>query len=297
MRASASAVAASWTPLTSTSRWPPNSEGARTSASCPTGSPAAASSCSSASGWRSNTAARTAETARARSSSSSPTTTRSREVGAGGAAATPAWCHAPATFPGGDAPAPGVADDGDVAVPVGALDAHAVLAEQPQRVRGGMAVVVVGTDRDQRHSGAGGGEEVGVDVGAAVVRHLEDVGAQVDPAVEDPLLRLGAEVSGEQHPDPVHRHAGDDGQVVGRGARGGDLPRRGEHLQGRVPDPAGPPGDDGLPAGACGGPAAGPPPPPGVRPGATGRGGPPRPPPRPGPPGAPRAGGGRGGGG
>jgi hypothetical protein len=116
-----------------------------------------------------------------------------------------------------------------------------------------VAVVVVGADRDQRHPGAGGGEEVRVDVGAAVVRHLEDVGAQVDPAVEDPLLRLGTEVSGEQHPDPVHRHAGDDGQVVGRGVRGGDLRRRGEHLQGRGPDPAGPPGDDGLPAGACGG--------------------------------------------
>jgi hypothetical protein len=62
-----------------------------------------------------------------------------------------------------------------------------------------MAVVVVGADRDQRHPGSGGGEEVGIDVGAAVVRHLEHVGAQVDPAVEDPSLRLGAEVAGEQH--------------------------------------------------------------------------------------------------
>src|SRR4051812_16610966 len=230
MRASASAAAASWTPLTNTSRWPPNSEGARTSASWPTGNPAAVSSWTSASGWRSSTAARTADTARARSSSSSPATTRSREVGAGGPAATPASCHAPTTFPCGDerraagcsrprdargglaalyshTPAPRPADHGEVAQPVGALDAHAVAAEQPQRVGGGVAVVVVGTHGHQRHPRTGGGEEVRIDVGTAVVGHLEHVGAQVDPPVEDAGLRLRAEVAGEQDPDAAHRHA------------------------------------------------------------------------------------------
>jgi hypothetical protein len=113
-----------------------------------------------------------------------------------------------------------------------------------------MAVVVVRADGDERDTGSGGGEEVGIDVGAAVVGHLEDVGAHVDPAVQDAGLRLGAEVSGEQHPDAVHAHPGDDGQVVGRGPRGGDLRRRGEHLEGGVADAADLPGDDGLPAGA-----------------------------------------------
>jgi hypothetical protein len=130
------------------------------------------------------------------------------------------------------------------------VDPHAVAREQPQGVGGRVAVVVVRADRDQGDPGSRGGEEVWVDVGAAVVRHLEDVGAHVDPAVEDAGLRLGAEVPGEEHPDAVHGHPGDDGQVVGRGPRGGDLRRRGEHLDGGVADAARLPGDDGLPAGA-----------------------------------------------
>ncbi|NYJ07101.1 hypothetical protein GGQ55_003379 [Geodermatophilus daqingensis] len=116
-----------------------------------------------------------------------------------------------------------------------------------------MAVVVVGTDRDQRHPGSGGGQEVGVDVGAAVVRHLEHVGTQVDPAIEDAGLRLGAEVAGEQHAHAAHGHPGDDGQVVGRGAGGGDLGRRGEHLEGRLAELLDLPGDGGDAAGAGGG--------------------------------------------
>jgi hypothetical protein len=74
-----------------------------------------------------------------------------------------------------------------------------------------VAVVVVGADRDQRHPGAGGGEEVRVDVGAAVVRHLEHVGVQVGAAGEDARLGPRAEVAGEQHPDAVDRTS------VGRG--------------------------------------------------------------------------------
>jgi hypothetical protein len=102
-----------------------------------------------------------------------------------------------------------------------------------------MPVVVVRADRDQGHAGAGGRQEVRIDVGASVVRHLEHVGVQVGAAGEDARLGLRAEVAGEQHPDAVDGDPGDDGQVVGRRPRGGQRRRRGQHVQGRgTDDPA-----------------------------------------------------------
>jgi len=101
---------------------------------------------------------------------------------------------------GGDAPVARAAHHGEVPLAVGAVDAHPVAVEQPQRVGGGVAVVVGGAHRDQRDPRAGGGQEVRVHVGAAVVRDLEHVGTQVDAAVEDARLGLGAEIAGEQHP-------------------------------------------------------------------------------------------------
>ena len=139
----------------------------------------------------------------------------------GSAAGTPAWCHAGATVPplaggraaagrrrrpggcagrgrrGRAAPAAaaaGASARGDAPVsrrcrprpgrPPGRCGAPACRPSAASRsVRGGrVAVGVVGADRDQRHPGAAGGEEVRVGVTAAVVRHLEHVGAQVDAA-------------------------------------------------------------------------------------------------------------------
>jgi hypothetical protein len=143
---------------------------------------------------------------------------------------------------------PGRADDGEVALPVGAVDPHAVAREQPQRGGGGVTVVVVGADRDEGDARPAGREERRIDVCAAVVGHLQHVGAQVDPPCQDPRLGLGTEVTGEQDPHPVHGHPCDDGEVVGLRTRGGDRRRRRQHLQGGVPD--GPPisGHEGHPA-------------------------------------------------
>ena len=93
-----------------------------------------------------------------------------------------------------------------------------------------MAVAVVRADGYEANAGAGGREESGVGVRTPVVRNLEHVGAQVDATGQDARLRLGAEVPGEQHPQPVLREAHDHGEVVGRGGGGGDLRWRGQHL-------------------------------------------------------------------
>jgi hypothetical protein len=68
-----------------------------------------------------------------------------------------------------------------------------------------------------------------------VVRHLEHVGPQVDPAGDDARLGRAAQVAGEQDTDPALGHPDDQRQVVGRhGGRGG-LRWRGEHLDRRRP--------------------------------------------------------------
>jgi hypothetical protein len=132
---------------------------------------------------------------------------------------------------------PRPADHGQVAVPVGAVGAHAVAGQQVQQPVGGVAVGVVRTDRHQRDGGSARGQEAGVDIGAAVVRHLEHVGGQVDAIGHDPRLGLRPQVTGEQHPDaplggPQH-HA----QVVRLGP-GRRLPGiGGQHLELGVPDP------------------------------------------------------------
>jgi hypothetical protein len=101
-----------------------------------------------------------------------------------------------------------------------------------------MAVGVVRTHGDQRQPGAAGGEEIGVGISAAVVRHLEHVGTQVRARGEDPGLGLGTEVAGEQDPHAPVRDPRDHRQVVGSGARGGTVRRRGEHLDLRPADGA-----------------------------------------------------------
>ncbi|PRY42123.1 hypothetical protein LY71_11871 [Geodermatophilus tzadiensis] len=136
----------------------------------------------------------------------------------------------------GDAPVVGRPDDGEVALPVGAVHPHPGLLQPGQQPRRGVAVGVVGPDRDQRDARPGGGEKRRVGVGAAVVRDLQDVGAQVDAPVEDAGLRRRAQVAGEQHADPPLGDPHDRRQVVGLGGRRGDLRRRGEHLQHRRAD-------------------------------------------------------------
>jgi hypothetical protein len=88
-----------------------------------------------------------------------------------------------------------------------------------------------------------------------VVRHLEDVGAQVDAPGEDPALGRGAQVTGEEHPDATLGDPDDQGQVVGRRGRGGDLRWWGEDLQLRGADHPSVPRSQHLPS--CTGPVGG----------------------------------------
>ena len=115
-------------------------------------------------------------------------------------------------------------------------------ASQLSSRRGRVPVGVVRADGDQRDPGAAGGEEPGIGVAAAVVRHLEHVGPQVDPGREQPRLGLRAEVAGEQDPDAAHGRPDDQRQVVG--LRGRRRPLRGgcQHLERDAVRPsAGPP--------------------------------------------------------
>jgi hypothetical protein len=93
-----------------------------------------------------------------------------------------------------------------------------------------MSVGVVRTHGDQRQPGTAGGEEIGVGVGAAVVRHLEHVGTQVHACREEPGPGPGTEVAGEQDAHAPVRDPRDHRQVVGFHARGGTIRRGSEHL-------------------------------------------------------------------
>jgi|tagenome__1003787_1003787.scaffolds.fasta_scaffold20962878_2 hypothetical protein len=99
-----------------------------------------------------------------------------------------------------------------------------------------MPVRVVGADRDQGHPRSGGGEEPGVGIGAAVVRHLEHVGPHVDVPVQDPGLGLGAEVAGEEDADAALGDPHEQAQVVRRRGDRGDLWRGRQHLDRRGAD-------------------------------------------------------------
>ena len=172
-------------------------------------------------------------------------------------AGTPRWCHAPPTVParpalgrgstaaaGGDSPGVDRTRDGEVALAVGPVDPHPVARQPGERGGRGVPVRVVGAHRDQCHARARCGEELGIGVGAAVVRHLEHVGAQVGPGGHQACLGLRAEVAGEQDPQSPDRDPHDHGQVVGRGSGGRPAWVGRQHLDRRVADPAPVPGQE-----------------------------------------------------
>jgi hypothetical protein len=94
-----------------------------------------------------------------------------------------------------------------------------------------MTVGVVRADGHECDGRAAGGEEPGVGVGAAVVRHLEDIGGQVRAVGHDPRLRLGAEVAGEQHPHAPQGRPQHQAQVVRLSPRGRPLGLGCQHLE------------------------------------------------------------------
>ena len=123
-------------------------------------------------------------TARARSSSSSPTTTRSRDggfdgvgrhariVSRGSDTRRPARAHRRrrrprpphVADPRAATPQRAAADDGEVALPVGAVHPHAGAGQPVEQPAGGVPVGVVGADRDQRDPGTAGGQELRIGV-------------------------------------------------------------------------------------------------------------------------------------
>jgi hypothetical protein len=119
---------------------------------------------------------------------------------------------------------------------------HPVLPQPAERLRGGVPVGVVGTDGDQRDPSPARRQEGRVGVGAAVVRHLQHVGAQVHAGAQDARLGLGAQVAGEQHRDASGGGPHDHRQVVGCCGRRRPCWVRGEHLQGQPADLAVVPG-------------------------------------------------------
>jgi hypothetical protein len=120
--------------------------------------------------------------------------------------------HRPSAAAADDAEAAGVADDhGDVAVEVGAADQGADPQVGRDRARGGVAVVVVEPDADERHRRSCRRGPGGRLLGRAVVRHLHDVDVPEPARRQDGVLRRGLEVTVEEHGRATdvghHRHA------------------------------------------------------------------------------------------
>jgi hypothetical protein len=102
-----------------------------------------------------------------------------------------------------------VLGDRDVAVVVGAQQRHGEHSHLVQQTRRRMAVVVVQADAHHRDPRVCRREEVRVEVRRAVVRHLQDIGAQGCAGGEDRGLLGWRGVAGEQDADAVHGSAHD----------------------------------------------------------------------------------------
>jgi hypothetical protein len=94
-----------------------------------------------------------------------------------------------------DEVAPG-AGQRDVALAVGAERGHAEARKLGQEDRGRMAVVVVGTHADHGKGRMDLGQEGRVRIRRTVVRHLEDVGPDVGPRIEQRTLSLDLGIAG-----------------------------------------------------------------------------------------------------
>ena len=70
-----------------------------------------------------------------------------------------------------------------------------------------------------------------------MVRHLEDVGGQVDAVPDEAALRLGPEVAGQEHAQTTDGHPDHEGQVVRLGAGDRPVGAGREDLELCLPDP------------------------------------------------------------
>jgi hypothetical protein len=95
----------------------------------------------------------------------------------------------------------------DVAVEIRASHRHAEPRHLTQQYGRGMAIVVVESHADHADPGVRRRQERRVRVRRAVVRNLQDVGAQVDTGGEDLALFLDLGVARQQDPYSVHGRA------------------------------------------------------------------------------------------
>jgi hypothetical protein len=94
-----------------------------------------------------------------------------------------------------------------------------------------VTVVVVQPYRDDGEPGVHRREEACIGVRAAMVRHLEHVGAHVDARGQHGLLRLDLGIAGQEYPDTPHRRPQDQRRVVRIGPRATHGDTRSQHLQ------------------------------------------------------------------
>ncbi len=129
--------------------------------------------------------------------------------------------------------------DGDVTVLIGAVHAHAGRRQSVNQHPVGMPVVVARTDRDHRNPGMRRGQEGGLLIGAAMVRDLQNVRADVSAATLQVTLRLDLDVARGQQGDLIHGDPRDERGVVGIRTGPHVAGHRREHLDHRRPDEPG----------------------------------------------------------
>lgn len=105
-------------------------------------------------------------------------------------------------------------DDRNVPVEIGAFHRHAELGQSAEHPRAGVAVEIVRAHRHDRDLCLNRGVQIRVEVGTAVMGHLQHVRAQVHPTVQQGLLRLGGRIAQEQDRAAADRGPHDHGGIV-----------------------------------------------------------------------------------
>jgi hypothetical protein len=106
--------------------------------------------------------------------------------------------------------------DLDGAIEVGPIRRHAPRPQPIERLGGGMAIVVLGTDRDDRHARARRVEECGGCRGPrAMVGDLQQVDVR-EPSTDERRVDVLLGIAGEEEPLAAGHAEQDDGRVVDR---------------------------------------------------------------------------------
>jgi hypothetical protein len=136
---------------------------------------------------------------------------------------------------------PGRAGDGDVPLPIGPQRRHPEPREFGEQDRRRMAVVVVRADADHRHRRVDRSQKRRLRIGGPVVRHFEDVRAQVRAGGDQRPLRLDLGVARQEDPHAADLGAQHQGGVVRIGPGAVERPGRPEDVEVDVADVEGRP--------------------------------------------------------